>query len=151
MEARKEVGSFRTGEMSLAREDRPGDCRTHAEATASRQPWPRGPVSPSRRPLPEQHARDGEVGETADAPRHQLQLRIRHRHFRACRGHEGPARRLRACAEWERSPGGGAGRQGQAQRSAPAREGVGGGAPRSGATSSCRRYRISSSLMYGRF
>lgn len=129
MEARKEVGSFRTGEMSLAREDRLGDCRTHAEATASRQPWPRGPVSPSRRPLPEQHARDGEVGETADAPRHQLQLRIRHRHFRACRWHDGPARRLRACAEWQRSPGGGAGRQGQAQQLRAGAVGGGGAGP----------------------
>lgn len=41
---------------------------------------PRGPPAPA----PEQHARDGEVREAADAPRHQLQLGVRHCCVRAC-------------------------------------------------------------------
>lgn len=43
----------------------PGDERT--------APTPRRLVT-----APEQHARDWEVGEAADAPRHQFQLRFRH-------------------------------------------------------------------------
>lgn len=47
----------------------------HAPAPGAerRAPTPRGLVT-----SPEQHAGDGEVGETADASRYQLQLRFRH-------------------------------------------------------------------------
>lgn len=121
MEARKESGSFRRGEMSLARKHRPGDPGVVSElgsglrlrprgARAARQPRPRaalraptprgtmtsGHISPA--PAPEQHARDGEVREAADAPRHQLQVRVRHGCDCACPWPAGRARGLRACA-----------------------------------------------------
>lgn len=89
MEARKEVGSFRTGEMSLARE--PGDCRTTGRPPR-RQPWPARPVVP---PVAVLNSTPGIEKSGLDAAT--MRLRIRHRHFRACREARGPARRLRAC------------------------------------------------------
>lgn len=91
MEARKESGSFRRGEMSLIRESRPGDPRGRAwappRAAALRGPAPSSvrAAHASHPPAPEQHPRDGEVREAADAPRHQLQLGVRHRAAGACR------------------------------------------------------------------
>lgn len=107
MEARKESGSFKRGEMSLVHKDRHGDpgvgsCRTEGSPPGQsprvvRQPHSTGgttarvgaarlpagtsdhlaPRSPPA-PAPEQHARDREVREAADVPRHQLQVGVRH-------------------------------------------------------------------------
>lgn len=51
----------------------PETAHAPAPEAESMAPTPRRLVTP-----PEQHARDGEVGEAADAPRHQLQLRFGH-------------------------------------------------------------------------
>lgn len=137
MEARKESGSFRRGEMSLARKSRPGDPRGRARAPRRHPPVPRS-VRPSvradhvaGRPAPEQHPRDREVREAADAPRHQLQLRVRHLAAGACRRAGSEARRP------------GAGPAALRLRSAPA-----GGAGLWGvaAATARRNYRISSNL-----
>lgn len=50
--------------------------------TAGSLAWPRAvapPPRPAPAPAPEQHAGHGEVREAADAPRHQLQVGVRHR------------------------------------------------------------------------
>lgn len=137
MQARKESGSFRTGEMSLrgsragqdctrpgGAESRPGDPTAQSRRPSARPSYVAGPrprlavpsvarpcafapraaspvgwlpvcaaphgpparlLAPAPRPrAPEQHARDGEVGEAADAPRHQLQLGLGHGCVRSC-------------------------------------------------------------------
>lgn len=86
MEARKESGSFKRGEISLGTRQEsdprvagqkprkiPKTAHAPAPGAESTASTPRGLLT-----APEQHARDREVGEAADAPRHQLQLRFGH-------------------------------------------------------------------------
>lgn len=70
----RDISRNKVGEVGAeAQQDPPTTAHAPAPGAERRAPTPRGLVT-----SPEQHAGDGEVGETADASRHQLQLRFRH-------------------------------------------------------------------------